>query len=225
MLDPLTQRVEDLVLSLYSYFRSSASYRVRIALNWKELNYKYIPIHLIKDGGGQNSEAYRAINPMGHVPALDHDGFLVSESMAIIDYLDSVFPQNRLFPSDPRSRASMMQACELINSGIQPLQNLKVLGYLETRVGLQKVDTDTWVKHWIDSGLTSLERLLEKTAGTYSFGGDVSAADCFVIPQCFASRRFGVKIENFPNLARVEANALQLPAFQKAHPEKQPDFA
>src|SRR6185312_13094333 len=112
------------MLKLYSYFRSSASYRVRIALHWKALKFEYIPIHLVKDGGEQLKAEYRKINPMAHVPALDHDGFLVAESMAIIQYLDEVFPSAKLFPSLPEDRARVMQICEIVNSGIQPLQNL-----------------------------------------------------------------------------------------------------
>lgn len=213
-----------MALKLYNYFRSSASYRVRIALNWKELKYEYIPIHLVKDGGAQNNASFRSINPMGHVPALDHDGFLVAESVAIIDYLDHVFEGRKLFPSNPRERAKQLQVVEILNSGIQPLQNLKVLKYIEVDLGLGKAGSDAWTKNWIDKGLTSLEKILSATAGTYCFGGQITAADCFLIPQCFASRRFGVKIEDYPTIARIEQNCLKLPEFQRAHPEKQPDF-
>jgi len=212
------------MLRLYSYFRSSASYRVRIALYWKDLKFEYLPIHLVKDGGGQYKDSYRRINPMGHVPALDHDGFLVAESMAIIQYLDSISAQQRLFPTEPKARAQVMQLCEVVNSGIQPLQNLKVLNYLEQKLKLSKADSDSFVRHWIRGGLESLEILLQKTAGKFSFGDEVSAADCFIIPQCFAARRFGIEADSFPTLARVNAAASELAAFVKAHPENQPDF-
>lgn len=211
------------MLKLYSYFRSSASYRVRIGLHWKELPFEYIPVHLVKEGGKQNSAEYRRINPMGHVPALEHDGFLVSESVAILDYLDHISPTRRLFPADARDRATVLQICELLNSGIQPLQNLKVHKELEANYGFSKEDISRWTKHWIERGFESLERLLEKTSGSYCFGGEVSAAECFLIPQCFAARRFGVRVEDYPTIARVDAAAVKLPAFQNAHPGQQPD--
>lgn len=213
------------MLKLYSYFRSSASYRVRIALHWKGLDFTYVPVHLVKDGGQQNQDEFRRVNPMGHVPALDHNGFLVAETVAIVDYLDRVFPQRPLFPSSPRDRALVLQMVEMINSGVQPLQNLKVNQFLEKEFKHDKSDVERWNKHWIEKGLTSLERFLEKTAGTHCLGGEITAADAFLIPQCFSSRRFGVMIEQFPVIARLEQQALKLEAFQKAHPEKQPDYA
>lgn len=213
------------MLKLYSYFRSSASYRVRIALEWKELSYQYESVHLVKGGGHQHTSEFRKVNPMGHVPALEHNGFLVAESVAIVEYLDRVFPDKPLLPAQAQKRATVLQFCEVINSGIQPLQNLKVGQYLETDFRFSKTDVQKWNQHWIETGLESLERLLEKTAGSFCLGGEVTAADCFLIPQCFASRRFGVKIEKYPTIARIEAQANQLAAFQKAHPEKQPDYA
>lgn len=212
-------------MKLYSYFRSSASYRVRIALHYKEMKFEYAPIHLVKDGGQQKAASFREINPMAHVPAIEHDGFVLAESVAIIDYLDQVSPAKPLFPSGPQERARVMQLCEIVNSGIQPLQNLKVTNFLEQSVGQTKDQANAWVTHWITSGLSGLEKLMEKTAGSYSFGGTVTAADCFLIPQCFAARRFKVRIEDYPVIAAVEANCLKLAAFQKAHPEKQPDYA
>lgn len=210
------------MLKLYSYFRSSASYRVRIALHWKALPFQYVPVHL---GGEQNMAPYRALNPMGHVPALDHDGFVVAESVAILLYLDDLSPERRLFPIQPKDQATVMQLCELINSGIQPLQNLKIALYLENRLGLSKDQTAEWTRHWIADGLANLERLLERTAGTYCFGGEITAADAFLIPQCFAARRFAVPIDDYPTIARIDRLAGNLEAFRKAHPERQPDFA
>lgn len=212
------------MLKLYSYFRSSASYRVRIALHWKKLPFEYVPIHLVRDGGGQNKPEYRLVNPMGHVPALADDGFLVAESVAILHYLDDRFPSQPLFPSDAREKALVIQICEILNSGIQPLQNLKVTNYLEREVQLPKSDSAAFVRHWINDGFANLEKLLERTAGTYCLGGSVTAADCFLIPQCFSARRFGVSIEGFPVIARIEAACLKLEAFRRAHPEQQPDY-
>jgi maleylacetoacetate isomerase len=212
------------MLKLYSYFRSSASYRARIALHWKNLPFEYIPVHLLKNGGEQRSVEYRHINPMGHVPALVHDGFMVAETMAILEYLDAVFPQNPLFPPVPQDRARVIQICEVINSGIQPLQNLKVQKWLEGPLGVPKAESDGFVRHWIEDGFANLERLLERTAGTHCMGGQITAADCFVIPQVFAARRFGIDVAQFPNIHYVNEAAIVLPAFVKAHPEKQPDY-
>jgi maleylacetoacetate isomerase len=212
------------MLKLYSYFRSSASYRVRIGLHWKGLNFEYIPVHLVKDGGQQLKAEYRKINPMGHVPAIDHEGFLVGESMAILQYLDDVFPAKPLFPKTSRERALVLQICEIINSGIQPLQNLKVQKWLEGEHHLSKSESDRFVRHWMEDGLANLERLLERTAGSHCLGGQITAAECFLVPQCFSVRRFGVNLDNFPNISYVNANAVALDAFKKAHPENQPDY-
>lgn len=211
-------------LKLYSYFRSSAAYRVRLALAMKDLEYKYEAVHLVKDGGKQNSSEYRQVNPMGHVPALIVDENVITESMAIIQYLDLKFPQPILFPMDPLQRAHVLQICETINSGIQPLQNLKVLRYLEKELGQTKPTVDTWTKHWITKGLSSLEELLVRFSGSYCVGGDLSAADCFLLPQCFSSRRFGVEIDSFANISRIEKNLLKITELDKAHPKNQPDF-
>lgn len=213
------------MLKLYSYFRSSASYRVRIALHWKELKFEYLPIHLLKDGGQQKLESFRRINPMAHVPALEHDGFLIAESVAIVDYLDRVFEKRPVFPSAAKDRARTMQICEIINSGIQPLQNLKVMSYIENELGLGKPASLSWMQHWIAQGLKSLELALKESAGTFAVGDEVTAADMFLVPQCFASRRFGIRIEDYPHIARTEVNCLQLAPFQAAHPERQPDYS
>jgi maleylacetoacetate isomerase len=212
------------MLKLYSYFRSSASYRARIALHWKGLKFEYLPIHLVKDGGQQLSVEYRKINPMGHVHALIHDGFLIAETVAIFQYLEDVFPALPLFPKNPRDKALVLQICEIINSGIQPLQNLKITKSLETGYGLPKTQAEEFTRHWIADGMGNLERLLERTAGTFCFGGEVTAADAFLVPQYFSARRFGVKVEDYPILSRVNAAATALAPFKDAHPEKQPDF-
>ncbi len=212
------------MLKLYSYFRSSASYRVRIGLHYKGLHFDYIPVHLTKDGGQQNKAEYRKINPMGHVPAIEHEGFVIAESMVILDYIDQMFPMKPLFLSHPKEKARVMQVCELINSGIQPLQNLKVNQVLEKEFGQSKADVERWNQLWITRGLEGLENMLTTSAGTYCFGGEFSAADCFLVPQCFAARRFGVRVENYPIISRIEEGCLKMEAVQKAHPSKQPDF-
>ena len=212
------------MLKLYSYFRSSASYRVRIALHWKRVPFEYIAVHLIKAGGMQNLPDYRVINPMGHVPALVDGDFILAESMAIVQYLEDLHPEPRLFPRAAQTKARVMQLCEVINSGIQPLQNLKVGRALEVRYGLTKAASDEFTTHWIQEGLRSFEKLLASSAGRFAVGDEVTAVDAFVVPQCYAARRFQVKVEEFPHLLRVDANASALEAFQLAHPERQPDF-
>ena len=212
------------MLKLYSYFRSSASYRVRIALHWKGLHFESIPVHLTKDGGQQRKPEFLKINPMGHVPALDHEGFLVAESVAILEYVDQMFAMKPLFLSHPKEKARVLQVCEVFNSGIQPLQNLKVNQFLEKEMGCSKEQVLKWNQHWIESGLASVEALLNTSAGTYCFGGEFSAADCFLVPQCFTARRFGVQTGNYPIISRIEESCLKLDAVKKAAPEQQPDY-
>jgi maleylacetoacetate isomerase len=211
-------------MKLYNYFRSSASYRVRIGLSYKGISYEYKPIHLVKDGGQQTHPEYLQVNPMGHVPTLDDGGFVIAESMAILQYLDATHPERPLFPTEPRDRARVIQICEVINSGIQPLQNLKVMKELETGFGLSKTDSERFVKHWIVDGLQKLERIVERTAGSFSYGGEFTAAECFLVPQLFTAQRFGVNIDQYPCLARANASALKLSSVQQAHPTKQPDY-
>ncbi len=211
-------------MKLYNYFRSSASYRVRIALHHKGLDFEYVPVHLVKDGGQQHLPAYLKINPMGHVPTLEHNGLILGESMAILQYLEAIHPEQPLFPVSVGARAQVLQISELINSGIQPLQNLKVIKELEQNFGLSKADTERFVRHWILDGMSKLEQLVEGKSGAFLFGDTLTAADCFLVPQCFAARRFGVDVAMFPNLNRANASALLLKSVQLAHPESQPDY-
>lgn len=211
-------------LKLYSYFRSSASYRVRIALHWKGLDFDYLPIHLVKNGGEQRSIEYRKLNPMGHVPALVHDDFVLAESMAILSYLDHVWPTKPLFPADPKTRARVIQICEIVNSGIQPYQNLKVTQDFEKSQGWSVDQRDKWVQHWVVYGLQSLEKIVAENAGRFSVGDEVTGADALIIPQLFSSRRFKIDTTVYPTLTRIEKTALELEPFRQAHPEAQPDF-
>jgi maleylacetoacetate isomerase/maleylpyruvate isomerase len=210
-------------LKLYNYFRSSASYRVRIALHFKEIEFEYIPVHLVKNGGEQRSAEYRKLNPMAHVPTLVHDDFALAESMAIVTYLDQVWPKNPIFPADARLRARTIQICEIVNSGIQPYQNLKVTQDFDKN-GWNADQRDAWVRRWVSSGLQSLEEVVAKSAGRHAVGDQVTAADAFIIPQLFSSRRFKIDTNAYPTLSRIEKAANELPAFKKAHPEAQPDF-
>ncbi|HVK61009.1 MAG TPA: maleylacetoacetate isomerase [Bdellovibrionales bacterium] len=208
---------------LYNYFRSSASYRVRIALNLKNIAYEYRAVHLLNGGGEQFSEEYRKLNPSREVPTLIHDGKAIGQSMAIIDYLDRVSPNPRLFPEDPFQRAQVMQACEIINSGAQPVHNLRVLGQLGERFGADQTAKNEWTKYWITYGLQSLEDLIRPHAGKFCFGDQPSAADCFAMPHFANADRFEVSMSAYPTLSRVRTSCEALEAIKKAAPSVQPD--
>ncbi len=209
---------------LYNYFRSSASYRVRIALHFKNVPFKYMPIHLVKNGGEQYSAEYKKLNPQSTVPCLVRNGLPLSQSMAIIQYLEDVCPDPRLFPTDPYEKALVIQICEAINSGLQPLQNLSVLNKIESQFKAANEDKNLWVQHWSQLVLTSVEEILKKTAGQYAFGDELTAADCFIVPQIFSAKRFNVDFNSYETIKRVYAQALEHPAVQMAAPEKQPDY-
>lgn len=208
---------------LYSYYRSSASYRARIALNLKGIAYEYRAVHLLSNGGEQKAESYRELNPSREVPSLVHNGRTVAQSMAIIEYLDLVRPEPRLFPSDPYQRALVVQACEIINSGIQPLHNLKVFDALAERFGADQEAKNAWARHWITEGLVALENLLKPYAARFCLGDAVTAADCFLVPQMTSGDRFEMDDSNIPTLTRVRANCEALKAFRDASPFNQPD--
>ncbi len=208
---------------LYNYFRSSASHRVRIVLNLKNINYEYRAVHLINNGGEQNAESYGELNPSQQVPTLIHKGRALGQSMAIVNYLDAVVPEPPLFPKDFYQRAHVIQVCEVINSGIQPLQNLSVLQELERRYKISQEEKNLWSALWIRKGYRALENILTKTAGNYCFGHEVTAADVFLVPQVTTGYRFGVEIEEFTTLSRIVKNCNQLEAFQNAAPDVQPD--
>lgn len=214
---------ESAPLVLWNYFRSSASYRVRIGLELKKIPYEYKPIHLVKGGGEQYSEEYKKINPMAEVPSLQHGSVVISQSMVILEYLDHVDAKQLLFPMEALDRFKVKQICEMVNSGIQPLQNLKLLNKLEKDFGANQDAKNEWCAHWIRQGLKSLDTYLEGTSRSFCLGDGITAADCFVIPQIFNAHRFSVDMSQFQNLKRIETNCLKLPAFQRAHPHRQPD--
>ena len=209
---------------LYSYYRSSASFRVRIAMNLKGLPYEYRAIHLLKNGGEQNSASFKELNPLNQVPALVHSGKTFAQSVAIIEYLEEIKPTPALFPKDPAARAQVRQISEIINSGSQPLVNLIVLQELEKTAGFNQEQKDKWAALFCEKGLAAVETILETTAGKYAVGDTVTAADCFVVPHTFTSKRFHVDIAKYPNINRITKACLELPAFQKAAPDAQPDY-
>jgi maleylacetoacetate isomerase len=212
------------MLKLYSYWRSSASYRVRIALNLKGLEYEIVPIHLIRDGGEQYSAAYRAMNPQQRVPFLIDGDVRLGQSLAIIDHLDTRHPQPRLIPVEAAARVAALAFAQAIIADIQPLQNTGTLNYLRDVLKLDDTQRADWLKYFIDRGLTALEaEAATRTATPFVFGDAPTIADCALVPQMFAALRFGCDPARYPNLTRIVAHCNTLPAFQRAHPAQQPD--
>lgn len=208
--------------TLYSYFRSSTSYRTRIAMHFKGLEFENKAVHLIQDGGQQHAASYKSLNPSSEVPTLVHEGHVISQSVAIIEYLDEIAPQPKLYPGLAGQRAKIRQFCEIINC-THPYHNLKTTKYLESVLNIPAEKKDQWVKDWIAKGLEPLEELAKKYAGDYSFGNQFTAADCFLIPMMFSAQRFGVDTSKLLTLSKINERALKLEFVQKAHPYRQPD--
>jgi len=212
-------------LRLYSYWRSSAAYRVRIGLNLKGLPYELYPVHLLRDGGEQHAPEFRAANPQGLVPVLEHGQRMLRQSMAILEYLDEVWPAPALLPATARDRQRVRALAQVVACDIHPLNNLRVLQYFENEWHAPQPERDEWVRHWINEGFAAFEAMLADHPSTGAFcDGEVpTLADCCLIPQVYNARRFGVDIAQFPTIARIEKSCLALPAFDLARPEMQPD--
>jgi maleylpyruvate isomerase len=209
-------------LKLYSYFRSSAAYRVRIALNLKGISYETVPIHLTKDGGRQHTPDYRAINPQARVPALLlQSGDVLIQSMAIIEYLDETHPEPPLLPADAVGRAKVRAIAQAIACDIHPLNNLIALQYLRRQFKHEQTEIDAWYHHWILEGFGALETMLGP--GPYAYGVGVTIADVCLVPQVANARRLKVPLDKFPKIVAADAACLKLPAFDRARPENQPD--
>ena len=209
-------------MQLYSYFRSSAAYRVRIALNLKGVGSETIPIHLQKEGGLNRKPEFRAVNPHMRVPALRLDsGEVLIQSLAIIEYLDETHPRPPFLPSDPVERARVRAFAQVIACDIHPLNNTSPLRYLKHQLGQEQAKIDTWYQHWILDGFDALEALIRP--GPYSFGAAVTLADICLVPQVANARRFKVPLDRFPKIVAVDAALAKLPAFEQAKPENQPD--
>ena len=209
-------------MKLYSYFRSSAAYRARIALNLKGLPYETVPVHLVKDGGHNRRPEYRAVNPQMRVPALvAPGGEILIQSLAIIEYLDETHPEPPFLPKDPIARAKVRGLAELIACDIHPLNNTSPLRYLKHQMGQEQSAIDAWYNHWVREGFEALEALLEP--GPYACGKSVTLADICLVPQVANARRLKVPLEKFPKIVGVEGACLKLPAFDRARPENQPD--
>lgn len=207
-------------LTLYDYYRSSASYRVRIALNLKGLDYERVPVNLLDSE--QKGEAYRARNPQGFVPMLEADGERLTQSLAIIDWLDAAFPEPRLIPGE---RAHVLALALTIAADIHPLNNLRVLKEL-AKLGISQEARDAWYRHWVGEGFAALEALAAPRAGRFLFGDEVTLADVCLVPQMYNARRFEVDLAPYPTLARADAAAAALDAFAAAHPDRvAPDAA
>lgn len=204
---------------LHDYFRSSAAYRVRIALNLKAVDYESRPVSLVD--GAQKSEAYRSLNPQGLVPALQIDGMLLTQSLAIIDYLDARFPEPRLVPEDAGERAHVLAMALVVACDIHPLNNLRVLKYLGGPLEIDEPSRDDWYAHWVDEGLAALEKLAAPRAGKFLFGDQPTLADVCLVPQLFNARRFDIPLTHYPALLRADENVQKLEPFAAAHPDRQ----
>ena len=209
-------------MKLYSYFRSSAAYRVRIALNLKGIAYETAPIHLVKDGGHNRRPEYRAVNPQMRVPALvTSSGEVLIQSLAIIGYLDETHPNPPLLPKDPIARARARSLAEIVACDIHPLNNTSPLRYLKRVMHQEQSAIDAWYHHWVTEGFEALEALVGP--GPYCCGSDVTIADICLVPQVYNARRLKVPLDKFPKIVAIGAACLALPAFDRARPENQPD--
>ena len=209
-------------MKLYTYYRSSSAYRVRIALHHKGLTFNSIPIHLIKDGGEQHSKDYLKLNPRAEVPYLIDESVGLSQSVSIFFYLDRAYMEKPLFPKSFPNFEKCIELVEMINSGIQPLQNLSVLQKLKKDFKINDEEKESWCRHFIEKGLKAFDLKTSKDKD-FSLGEDITAADMFLIPQLYNARRFKVDLNSFQNLLRIEEACQKLEAFKRAHPENQKD--
>lgn len=217
-------------MKLYSYFRSSAAFRVRIALALKNLDYITLPVNLIKDGGEQKSPSYHTLNPQQLVPSFDDSGFVLSQSLAIMEYLDEKYPQTPLLPEDIQDKAYVRALSYLVACDIHPLNNLRVLNHLKNDLAVPKEQVQTWYSHWIIEGFRALETLLIKQYSSdaqrrFCFGDTPTMADCCLIPQVYNAKRFEVELSAFPNIMAIYEYCMSLPAFIQAYPDNQIDAA
>lgn len=212
-------------VTLYTYWRSSASYRVRIALNLKGIEHELEPVHLVRDGGQQYADEYTALNPQALVPTLVHGQRVLTQSLAIIEYLDELFPGPMMLPGPPEVRARVRAIAQAIACEIHPLNNLRVLKYLTGQAGLDEEAKMAWYRHWTEQGLIAVERMLEETPGTnlYCQGDEPTLADCCLLPQVYNARRFECSLQDVPRIRSICDELEKQPAVRRAAPENQPD--
>ncbi|MGG7604299.1 maleylacetoacetate isomerase [Massilia sp. BKSP1R2A-1] len=212
-------------MKLFTYFRSSAAYRVRIALNLKGLGYDAVPVHLVRDGGQHLASEYRAINPSGLVPAFQDDAITLTQSMAILEYLEEAYPDVPLLPKGAVARAHVRELAQIVACDIHPVNNLRVLKYLVKQLGLSDQAKTDWYRHWVIEGFQSLEAHLARhlDTGTFCYGHTPTIADCFLVPQVFNAQRFDIDVTAYPTISRINDMCVDLPAFKAAHPAQQPD--
>lgn len=210
---------------LYGYFRSSAAYRVRIALNLKEIEYEHRCVHMLKDGGQQKSAANLARNPQALVPSLEIDGGILTQSLAILDYLEETRPTPQLLPAMAIDKAQVRAFCQSIACEIHPLNNLRVLNYLMVEMGVTDQQKLGWYRHWVEQGLRQSAALLRMHGkmGPFCYGAEPSLADCVLVPQLYNARRFECDLSGLDDLLKIDAACHELPAFIDAHPENQSD--
>ncbi len=213
------------MLKLYSYFRSSAAYRCRIALNLKGLAHETEFVHLIKDGGQHTKPAYRSLNPQALLPTLEHNGKVITQSLAIIEYLDEIQPHPPLLQGDAGERAKIRAFALAIACDIHPLNNLRVLNYLKGTLGQDQAAVHAWYRHWVETGLAACEALLPAGRGRFCFGDQPTLADACLVPQIYNARRFKADLSAIPRLVAIEEACGTLPAFAQSVPEVQPDAA
>lgn len=213
-------------LRLYSYWRSSASYRVRIALNLKGLPFETVPVHLLDNGGEHHSEAFHQLNPQEVVPVLLDGGRVIRQSMAIIEYLDETYEgELKLLPPTARDRARVRALAQVVACDIHPVNNMRVMQYLEREFNVPQVERERWTRHWMIEGFKAFETLLADSPSTGQFceGDDPSLADLCLVPQVYNGRRWGVDMTQFPTIERIDEQCRKLAAFENARPENQPD--
>ena len=210
-------------MKLYSYWRSSAAYRVRIALNLKQLSFETIPVHLLKDGGQQHSAEYQQLNPNQLVPTYVDGEFSLNQSLAIIEYLDEVYPEPALLPEDPEAKAQVRSLALDIACDIHPLNNLRVLQYLTGPLRLNDDQKTEWIHHWLHTGFSALEQRLQKTAGEFCYGDNITLADLCLVPQMYNALRFKLDTLEYPTISRIYHHCQQLAGFALAAPEQQSD--
>jgi maleylacetoacetate isomerase len=211
-------------MRLYSFFRSSAAYRVRIALNVKGVDYEIVTVNLPR--GAHRTPEFLAVNPQATIPTLDDDGTILWQSLAIIEYLDARFPAPRLIPAEPVARARVQALAQLIACEIHPLNNLRVLSYLRGELKLDDAAVNKWYSHWIAEAFAPLETLVARfSGGRYSFGDSLTIADVYLVPQVYNARRFNCDLAPYPTLVKIAAELEREPAFARAAPDRQPDAA